>query len=226
MWIIRNILTTNYNMNQICTNKEQSSRLLEAGVRPDTADMVLLYVDDESNIAPWEDIRKDEKGKFFYNVYGETYTLTETILLRDSQYYDRSYQDDCPAWSLSKLIDMMPKSYQDDIDGMVYYLSGNFVELMYASDWIKDGEGDNTYNCAKSFDKENLMDNVVDAIEWLIKRGHLNKKFLTDKCGDCRLIEDEDANVEAWCAFHQKPVRCDSKACDDILYKGGNDDHT
>lgn len=213
-------------MNQICTNKEQSSRLLEAGVRPDTADMVLLYVDDESNIAPWEDIRKDEKGKFFYNVYGETYTLTETILLRDSQYYDRSYQDDCPAWSLSKLIDMMPKSYQDDIDGMVYYLSGNFVELMYASDWIKDGEGDNTYNCAKSFDKENLMDNVVDAIEWLIKRGHLNKKFLTDKCGDCRLIEDEDANGEAWCAFHQKPVRCDSKACDDILEKGGNDDHT
>lgn len=211
---------------QICTNKEQSARLLEAGVRPETADMVLLYVDDESNIAPWEDIRKDEKGKFFYNVYGETYTLTETILLRDSQYYDRSYQDDCPAWSLSKLIDMMPKSYQDDIDGMVYYLSGNFVELMYASDWIKDGEGDNTYNCAKSFDKENLMDNVVDAIEWLIKRGHLNKKFLTDKCGDCRLIEDEDANGEAWCAFHQKPVRCDSKACDDILEKGGNDDHT
>ena len=28
-------------MNQICTNKEQSSRLLEAGVRPDTADMYL-----------------------------------------------------------------------------------------------------------------------------------------------------------------------------------------
>lgn len=206
-------------MNQICTNKEQSSRLLEAGVRPDTADMVLLYVDDESNIAPWEDIRKDEKGKFFYNVYGETYTLTETILLRDSQYYDRSYQDDCPAWSLSKLIDMMPKSYQDDIDGMVYYLSGNFVELMYASDWIEDGEGDNTYNCAKSFDKENLMDNVVDAIEWLIREGHLNKKFLTDKCGDCRLIEDEDTNGEAWCAFHQKPTMCDSRACKDILKK-------
>lgn len=125
-----------------------------------------------------------------------------------------------PAWSLSRLIWMMPKSYQDDIDGMIYYLSGNFVELMYASDWIKDGEGDNTYNCAKSFDKENLMDNVVDAIEWLVKRGHLNKKFLTDKCGDCRLIEDEDANGGAWCAFHQKPVRCDSKACKDILEKG------
>ena len=112
---------------------------------------------------------------------------------------------------------MMPKSYQDDIDGMVYYLSGNFVELMYASDWIKDGEGDNTYNCAKSFDKENLMDNMVDAIEWLIREGHLNKKFLTDKCGDCRLIEDEDTNGEAWCSLHQKPVNCNSRACEDIL---------
>jgi hypothetical protein len=184
--------------------------------------MVILYIDNECNVAGWKDIRKDDKGQLYYDVYGETYILRKEILPVDNPYYDHSYQNDCPAWSLSKLIDMMPKSYQDDIDGMVYYLSGNFVELMYASDWIKDGEGDNTYNCAKSFDKENLMDNVVDAIEWLIKRGHLNNKFLTDKCGDCRLIEDEDANGEAWCAFHQKPVRCDSRACEDILEKGGS----
>lgn len=209
-------------MNQICTNKEQSSRLLEAGVRPETADMVLLYVDDESNIAPWEDIRKDEKGKFFYDVYGETYTLTESVLLRDSPDYDHSYQDDCPAWSLSKLIDMMPKSYQDNIDGMVYYLSGNFVEFMYASDEIEDEEGDKTYTCANSFNKENMMDNVVDAIEWLIREGHFNKKFLAVKCGDCKLIEDEDTNGEAWCAFHQKPVRCDGEACSNLLGKGGS----
>ena len=189
-------------------------------MRPETADMVILYIDNECNVAGWKDIRKDDKGQLYYDVYGETYILRKEILPVDNPYYDHSYQNDCPAWSLSKLIDMMPKSYQDDIDGMVYYLSGNFVELMYASDWIKDGEGDNTYNCAKSFDKENLMDNVVDAIEWLIKRGHLNNKFLTDKCGDCRLIEDEDANGEAWCAFHQKPVRCDSRACEDILKKG------
>ena len=209
---------------QICTNKEQSARLLEAGVRPETADMVILYIDNECNVAGWKDIRKDDKGQLYYDVYGETYILRKEILPVDNPYYDHSYQNDCPAWSLSKLIDMMPKSYQDDIDGMVYYLSGNFVELMYASDWIKDGDGDNTYNCAKSFDKENLMDNVVDAIEWLIKRGHLNNKFLTDKCGDCRLIEDEDANGEAWCSLHQKPVRCDSRACEDILVKGGSND--
>lgn len=140
-------------MNQICTNKEQSSRLLEAGMRPETADM---YLDEFERLVAFEYRRIKNKA------------YQDTVL---------------PTWSLSKLIDMMPKSYQDDIDGMVYYLSGNFVELMYASDWIEDGEGDNTYNCAKSFDKENLMDNVVDAIEWLIKRGHLNKKYLTEKGG-------------------------------------------
>ena len=37
-------LTTNYNMNQICTNKQQSSRLLKAGVRPETADFYLLMI--------------------------------------------------------------------------------------------------------------------------------------------------------------------------------------
>ena len=136
-------------MNQICTNKEQSSRLLEAGVNPKTADM---YLDEFECPVAFE------------------YRRIEGHVGQDMAF---------PAWSLSALIDMMPKSYQDDIDGMIYYLSGNFVELMYASDKIEDEEGDKT--CANSFNKENLMDNVIDAIEWLIKRGHLNKKFLTDK---------------------------------------------
>ena len=178
-------------MNQICTTKEQSSRLLEAGMRPETADM---YLDEFERLVAFEYSRIKSKA------------YQDTVL---------------PTWSLSKLIEMLPKSYQDDIDGMVYYLSGNFVELMYASDKIEDEEGDKTYTCANSFNKENLMDNVVDAIEWLIREGHLNKKFLSVKCGDCRLIEDEDANGAAWCSLHQKPVRCDSRACEDILRKGG-----
>lgn len=181
-------------MNQICTTKEQSSRLLEAGMRPETADM---YLDEFECPVAFE------------------YRRIEGHVGQDMAF---------PAWSLSKMIEILPKSYQDDIDGIIYYLSGNFVELMYASDKIEDEEGDKTYTCANSFNKENLMDNVVDAIEWLIKRGHLNKKFLTDKCGDCLLIEDEDANGEAWCSFHQKPVRCDSRACEDILVKGGSND--
>ena len=65
-----------------------------------------------------------------------------------------------------------------------------------------------------------FFDAITEMIEWLIKEGHLDKKFLSVKCGDCKLIEDEDANGEAWCSLHQKPVRCDSEACKDILEKG------
>lgn len=140
-------------MNQICTNKEQSARLLEAGVNPKTADM---YLDEFECPVAFE------------------YRRIEGHVGQDMAF---------PAWSLSKMIEILPKSYQDDIDGIIYYLSGNFVELMYASDKIEDEEGDKTYTCANSFNKENLMDNVVDAIEWLIKRGHLNKKYLTEKGG-------------------------------------------
>lgn len=42
------------------------------------------------------------------------------------------------------------------------------------------------------------------------------------ECGDCALFENEDINGEAWCAFHQRPVRCDSKACKDEIWKGGD----
>lgn len=65
-------------MNQICTNKDQSSRLLEAGVRPETADM---YLDEFERLVAFEYRRIKSKA------------YQDTVL---------------PTWSLSKLIDMIP----------------------------------------------------------------------------------------------------------------------
>lgn len=143
-------------MNQICTNKKQSSRLLEAGVKPDTADM---YLDEFELPVAFE------------------YGRVEKHVDQDMAF---------PAWSLSKLIDMMPD--QVECEGYNYYL---FILPRDKEFTIKYSAGSN-----------------------------LAQKFLTDKCGDCRLIEDEDANGEAWCSFHQKPIRCNSRACKDILKKG------
>lgn len=65
-------------MNQICTTKEQSSRLLEAGVKPKTADM---YLDEFERLVAFEYSRIKSKA------------YQDTVL---------------PTWSLSKLIDMIP----------------------------------------------------------------------------------------------------------------------
>lgn len=165
-------------MNQICTNKEQSSRLLEAGVRPETADM---YLDEFERLVAFEYRRIKSKA------------YQDTVL---------------PTWSLSKLIDMIPD--QIECEGYNYYL---FILPRDKEFTIKYSAGS---NLAQSYCRESFFDAITEMIEWLIKEGYLDKKL----CGDCRLIEYEDANGEAWCAFHQKPVRCDSKACKDILEKG------
>lgn len=171
-------------MNQICTNKEQSSRLLEAGVNPKTADM---YLDEFECPVAFE------------------YRRIEGHVGQDMAF---------PAWSLSKLIDMIPD--QIECEGYNYYL---FILPRDKEFTIKYSAGS---NLAQSYCRESLFDAITEMIEWLIKEGYLDKKYLTDKCGDCKLIEDEDANGEAWCSFHQKPVRCYSKACEDILEKGGS----
>jgi len=166
-------------MNQICTTKEQSSRLLEAGVRPETADM---YLDEFERLVAFEYRRIKSKA------------YQDTVL---------------PTWSLSKLIDMIPD--QIECEGYNYYL---FILPRDKEFTIKYSAGS---NLAKSYCRESFFDAITEMIEWLIKEGYLDKKL----CGDCRLIEYEDANGEAWCSFHQKPVRCDSEACEDILEKGG-----
>ena len=173
-------------MNQICTTKQQSSRLLEAGVRPDTADM---YLDEFELPVAFE------------------YRRIEGHVGQDMAF---------PAWSLSKMIEMLPATISQRNRP---YLS---LEITKDHEYWFIQYAELGYDCKHEVMRENVLDAVVNMIEWLIKEGHLDKKFLAYKCGDCKLIEDEDANGEAWCSFHQKPVRCYSKACEDILEKGGS----
>lgn len=155
-------------MNQICTNKEQSSRLLEAGVRPETADM---YLDEFERL----------------------------VVFEYSRIKSKAYQDMVlPTWSLSKLIEILPTN----INGYILIVDFENKGVEYSMTNFCDRLD---YLYIKGY--ENLFDGIIDCIEWLIKEGYLDKKL----CGDCRLIEYEDANGDAW---------CDSKACKDILEKG------
>ena len=62
---------------QVCTTIEQSKKLLELGLKPETADMILLH-----------------------NIFSKTYEILPKAFPTDTKYY-------IPAWSLHRLIDIL-----------------------------------------------------------------------------------------------------------------------
>ena len=70
---------------------------------------------------------------------------------------------DTHAWSLHRLIEIVPST----INKMLWFTITPYTALYDSVDYIK------------SFDsKDNLYDNIIDCIEWLIKEGYFNKEYL------------------------------------------------
>ena len=113
---------------QICTTKEQSQRLLDLGLNPETADMELIY-----------------------NIFSNTYEPLPKA-------FPSANKCEIPAWSLHRLIEMCNKTqfwmiisiYNNEVT-----VGGTLFEVF-----------DNTY------------DNLISAIECLIKEGYFNKEYL------------------------------------------------
>lgn len=127
---------------QICTTKEQSKRLLALGLKKETADMKLI---------PYS--RFAVPVDYYTNIYGD----------------DPDENGFCRAWSLHRLIEMMPSTIQD-----LYELDFSKQGVYYAD--FSNG----SFNFVQSFAKpdKTLYDNVIDCIEWLIKEDYFNKEYL------------------------------------------------
>ena len=103
---------------------------------------------------------KKETADMWYPHFAKTYPipLVDAVLTTD----------DIPAWSLHRLIEMMP------------------------FDVIPEGGFDNCFTLIKNYPKgysveydgfsyyykENIYDTIIDGIEHLIKEGYFNKKYL------------------------------------------------
>ena len=135
-------MKTKFNFNsQIATTREQSERLIALGLKKKTADMVYYR---ESSIHRWGILPKSWRDDF-----------------ESSKWH-------YPAWSLNRLIEMMPL------------------------DVIPEGGLDNSFTLAKTYPKgynveydgfsyyhkENVYDTLIEGIEHLIKTGYFNKKYL------------------------------------------------
>ena len=134
---------------QICTTIEQSKRLLELGLKPKTADMCFFHSTDEDIENPYTRLVVDD------------YILNS---LEDN--------DNIPAWSLYRLIELCPEyinidGYADTTYWFKLYKLDN--KIIYENDydrWIYLGDGDN------------LFDTLIDCIEWLIKEKYFYQELL------------------------------------------------
>ena len=88
---------------------------------------------------------------------------------------DAKYPSDIPAWSLHRMIELMPESIHLDSFANTHYdrtlLPSKIIYMKYDHTWIWQS------------DKQNDFDKCIDTIEWLIKEGYFNKEYLVDLTG-------------------------------------------
>lgn len=114
---------------QICTTREQSKRLLVLGLKRETADM--MYQNYTGHCIG-----------FGYDKYPKC--ITDLNILRDV---------DIPAWSLHRLLLLLPTEYTYDID---------FQRIM--QDFV--------------FGSQDMYDEMVSCIETLIEAGYFYEEYL------------------------------------------------
>lgn len=130
---------------QICATVEQSNRLLGLGLKKETADMVWIpEVDFDAEGEPYD------TGNYFERPIKGVwdYTLLEGI----------------PAWSLHRLIEMMPKNIAIDGD-TAYPLQ---IQKRYDGQWCVGYQG--WYDCVGD-----LYNSVIWIYQLLISEGYLDE---------------------------------------------------
>ena len=136
-------METKFN-SQICTTKEQSERLLELGLKKETADM-------------------------YYEMKAEG-ELPRIMPHKTEMDYFNLWDSIIPAWSLGRLIEMMPRTIKANND--LFFLLVSKEDVFY----------DNTEGTAYSsfINRNGLYYNIILCIEWLIKEGYFNKEYLNE----------------------------------------------
>lgn len=140
---------------KVCTTREQSKRLLELGLKPETADCMYFAM---SKSYHGTDIPTGDRR------YNLVLFFQDEIPLMSKEEYEY-----IPAWSLHRLIELLPQHiHLDDYVDTHYWLVINPLKVIYKNSyslWI--------YLC----DEGGLYDKLINTIEWTIKNNHFNKEY-------------------------------------------------
>lgn len=165
---------------QIATTREQSEQLLALGLKPETADMYL-----EKCMLP-------EAGNYYLH------SLTRDI---DPEHWfaARMNRDIIPAWSLSRLLEMMPLFFRKVIHiqimpPVVSYWDAGLREF------------------ARVYDSSDIFENIISMIAWLISNGYFNTEYLKRR-NKMNLLIDETPLQRIIRKTGRKPVQCKCRLC-------------
>ena len=153
-------METKFNFkSQICTDKIQSERLLSLGLKKETADM---------------------KYPCTSEYYGGVLTegISSLPIIIDTEDDDIT-EYDTPAWSLGRLLEMLPSPIpiSEDLPTFHHYA---YLDLSKVSAHYYWENYDGAERALASFCGNGFFAAVVDATEWLIKGGNFPKEYLEE----------------------------------------------
>lgn len=149
---------------QICTTREQSERLLAMGLKPETSDM---YVTNMS-----------KKGMSYtddWQIGSISYTDACRFWKEKGLKIEDTAWEIVPAWSLHRLLYMMPFNIYKCGGNMNFKLLPPFGDgVGYEKSRIHEAE-----DAVHFADSQNLFDNIISCYQFLIKNGRINESYLT-----------------------------------------------
>jgi hypothetical protein len=83
--------------------------------------------------------------------------------------------ENIPAWSLGRLIEIMPTTIKSRYGYVNLAVNAELVQYQYYDEDYMRNE------CCQHFNDGTLYDNIIDCIEWLINEGYFNKEYLVNQ---------------------------------------------
>ena len=169
---------------QICTTREQSQRLLGIGLKPETADMVYHFTNSRVEAMQWELQTKSPtlRGKFWTperiaKLKNPFLKHQDGTPMTGEQVFDSLWGKDVPAWSLSRLLELLPPYLSNC--GTLYLCAGLHTERYNEDNKDIAHKYDVQYGIGTVTKRyENPFDAIIEATIWLIKNKYFNKDYL------------------------------------------------
>lgn len=160
---------------QIATTREQSKQLLELGLKPETADMVYHYKKSRMAALEWELEPRTPtlRGKFWTperiaKLKTPFHKHADGTPMTGEELFDSLWGKDVPAWSLGRLLEMLPTNIKvANHENEFCLFHDNTTQLWNLS-----------YPCIEYFETESPFESCISAINWLIDNKQFNKEYL------------------------------------------------